>query len=149
MAWRFDFSPRCVVFAALASNLVYMSNYDIRYKAVSNEVLIVGAVCALCVLVWNDETAWWSLLLAGVIYFGVFAAISKITKGALGMGDAMIIGVIALYLGLLSTLFVVFYAVVLSGLLSFVLFLTKRVTKETTIPFAPFLCAGFFACIIV
>jgi prepilin signal peptidase PulO-like enzyme (type II secretory pathway) len=142
------FTYRFVIYAMLAVNLIYISNIDIREQAVSHEIIITSYICGLCVLIWNKDLAWWEPLLSGAVYGLVFALISRATHSALGFGDALITGAIGVYLGFFHTLIVVVYAVIFGGLLSLILFILKRVTKQSTLPFAPFLAIGFFASII-
>ena len=140
---------RFVIYTMLAVNLLYISNYDIREQAVSYEIIIVSVICALAVLVYNKDNTWWNYILSGIGYAAVFMMISRMTRSAIGIGDAFITGVIGLYLGFFHALIVVFYAFLLGGLISIILFLMKKVSRQTTLPFVPFLTAGFIVSILL
>ena len=145
----YGFTYRFIVYSLLAVNLLYISNYDIREQNVSLESITVSVLGALAALVWNRDNAWWFYILSGIAYGIVFLLASRITRGALGPGDALIIGTIGLYLGFLHTLTVVFYALFLGGIISLILFIMRKVSRQTPLPFAPFLTAGFIVSILL
>jgi prepilin signal peptidase PulO-like enzyme (type II secretory pathway) len=147
-AFYYGFSYRFIIYTMLAVNLLYISNCDIREKWISYETIAVSAICGLAMLVWNKDNAWWACIASGLGFAGVFILASRITRGSIGVGDALIIGVIGLYLGFYHTLAVVFYALLLGGVLSLILFLMKKVSRRTPLPFAPFLTAGFLVSIL-
>ena len=148
-AHYYGITYRFVIYAMLAVNLLYISNYDIREQAVSYEIIIVSVICALAVLIYNKDNTWWNYILSGIGYAAVFMLISRMTHSAIGIGDAFITGIIGLYLGFFHALLVVFYAFLLGGLISIVLFLMKKVSRQTTLPFVPFLTAGFIVSILL
>jgi len=139
---------RFIVYNLLAVNLLYISNYDIREQTVPLKSISVSVLCALAVLVWNKDNAWWIYILSGLAYGITFLLISRITRGALGTGDALIIGTIGIYLGFLHTLAVLFYAFFLGGIFSLILFIMRKASRQTSLPFAPFLTAGFLVSIL-
>ncbi|MDR1000320.1 MAG: A24 family peptidase [Clostridiales bacterium] len=147
-ARKSEMSPRFAVLAVPGIILTYLSVYDILLLAVSNETIVSAALCALLLLPLNGDVAWWAALASAGALFSLFALISRLTKGALGLGDAMIIGVVGLFTGA-NAVYIITYAVVFSGIASLVLLISKRAHKGASIPFAPFLCAGFFMYIIL
>ena len=147
--YYYGLSYRFIVYIMLAVNLLYISNYDIREQAVSYECLLVSAVCGFAVLIYNRDSAWWDYLASGVGYTAVFLLVSRLTHNAIGKGDALITGVIGLFLGFFQTFAVIFFALLLGGIISIILFLMKKVSRQTPLPFAPFLAAGFLVSILI
>ena len=145
----FGLTYRFIVYTMLTVNLLLISNYDIREQSVSRETVIVSVICALAVLVYNKDSVWWDLILTGIGFTAVFILISRITRSAIGIGDAFITGVIGLYLGFFHTVTVIFLALLLGGVISIILFVMKKVSRKTPLPFAPFLAAGFLVSIIL
>jgi prepilin signal peptidase PulO-like enzyme (type II secretory pathway) len=146
--YYYGLTYRFVIYVMLTVNLLYMSNCDIREKAVSRETIIVSVICALAALIWNKDSAWWACVASGLGFAGIFMLVSRITRGSIGSGDALIIGVIGLHLGFFHALAVIFYALLLGGVLSLILFLMKKVSRRTSLPFVPFLTAGFLVSIL-
>jgi len=140
---------RFIIYAMLGVNLLYISNSDIREQTVSYETICISVICALAVLAFNKDNAWWNYILTGVGFTLVFMLISRVTRSAVGIGDALITGSIGLYLGFFHTLVVVILALLLGGVLSLILFILKKVTRQTPLPFAPFLAAGFLVSILI
>lgn len=145
----YGFTYRFVVYTMLSVNLLYISNYDVRERSVSRETIAAAVVCGLAVLIYNKDSAWWNYILSGIGFAAVFMLMSRMTRGAIGAGDALITGVIGLYLGFYHTLAVVIFALLIGGIVSIVLFIMKKVTRQTPLPFAPFLAAGFVVSMLI
>ena len=148
-AWLYGFSCRFIIYTVLTANLLYISNRDIRERAVSFEAIAVSAACGLAVLLFNKDNNWWNYILSGIGFAVFFILISRITKNAIGAGDALIIGVIGLFLGFYHTLSVIFFGLSLGGIAALALVAAKKVSRNTPLPFAPFLTAGFLVSILI
>jgi len=87
-------------------------------------------------------TDWWLAFIPGIL----FLAISWIRQEIIGMGD----GICILLLGFLwewdVVIMVCTIALIMAGILGGVLFVLKRVTRKTQIPFIPFL---FMAAVMI
>jgi leader peptidase (prepilin peptidase) / N-methyltransferase len=130
---------RITVFAAFAVPITVFDLKELRIP----DVLSLGGIAvvvALEILIPRDSAI--TMLLEVLIGFGVFWAITIMTGGKLGLGDAKYSVLIALSLGLygwLTTLAVASVSGLAAGL---VLVLGGRVPRDTRIPFAPFLTLG-------
>ena len=149
LAFHAGLTYRFIVYSMLSANLLYISNCDIREQAVSYETIAVFIMCSLAVLIFNKDNVWWNYILSGIGFSALFILISRLTRSAIGIGDALIIGAIGLCLGFYHTFAVVIFALLLGGIISIILFLLKKVTRQTTLPFAPFLTAGFLVSILI
>ena len=145
----YGFTYRFIIFSMLAVNLLYVSNSDIREQVVSFSSLAVSVFCALAVLIWNKDSLWWVYMISGIGYALLFLLVSRITRSAFGQGDALIIGSIGLYLGFIHASAVLFYAFLIGGIISLILIFMKKVSRQTPLPFAPFLAAGFLVSILL
>jgi hypothetical protein len=72
----------------------------------------------------------------------LLAVISKITKGAVGFGDALIFVIMAFYMPSVSTIYILFFALIFASFFSIILLLRKY-SRKYVFPFAPFICFGF------
>lgn len=118
--------------------LVLGSILDIKYKALPGWFLAAGGVLAVIGAVVLKPVGLWEMaggLLLGVLLF----VVSLLTRGALGKGDGIFIGIVGLNLGF-STIFSVFMgALLLAAFLAVLLLIVKRANRKTAFPFLPFL----------
>ena len=68
--------------------------------------------------------------------------LSLISKGKLGMGDALMVLVMGLFIGLRQTVGELMMAVVFAGIFALVLVAAKKCRKGDELPFVPFLAAA-------
>lgn len=124
--------------------LVALAGVDIRRKCVPVWLLAFGGVFVTFMSVyraWSGQF-WGKELVWSIVPGAVLLAVAVLTKKA-GWAD----GVALLFLGILTgfrecifgfTLSMLFISVV-----SLVLLALKRVRKNTTLPYLPFLCVGY------
>lgn len=73
----------------------------------------------------------------------VFLGLGVVTRGMVGLGDGLLLGVLGLYLGFWDTFRLLCVGTCLAGLLSAAGILTGKRKWEDTIPFVPFLGLAF------
>ena len=83
-------------------------------------------------------------LLSALFYFSLFYALYWITDQAIGGGDVKLFGILGLFLGFKLMLFTLFAASLSLLLLASILLLLKKITRQTHLPFAPFIFFGVF-----
>ena len=69
--------------------------------------------------------------------------LSKLTAGKIGMGDGILLCITGIGLGFWSNLELFGIALFLAAILSIVLLMLKMVDRKKSIPFVPFLFAGY------
>ncbi|MBE5851532.1 MAG: hypothetical protein E7299_01035 [Lachnospiraceae bacterium] len=119
--------------------------YDLKYRKIWGKSMLFF-VPLIVVLAALDKqwtmTDWWLAFIPGIL----FLAISWIRQEIIGMGD----GICILLLGFLwewdVVIMVCTIALIMAGILGGVLFVLKRVTRKTQIPFIPFL---FMAAVMI
>lgn len=146
--------PAVAFWAALALGLLFMliAVIDIRYRLVLNVVVYPAIVAALLVqLVLLQASAQAVLLGAGFAFF-IFAGTAMIRPGDLGWGDvklAVLVGVACGFPGVMIALLIGAGA---GGLVAAVRLARRRrsgAAGRVTMPYAPFLCLGAAAVLIV
>lgn len=114
---------------------------DIRKKQISlfsvAFFLAVGIVYE-CIVLDKNPAVFWGLL-PGVALLGV----SKLSGEALGMGDALLMLVLGIYLGLEAALDVLLLALFLAAVWAGILIFVGKKNKNATFPFVPFLLIGY------
>ena len=128
----------------LVTVLLPMTLTDIKTKRVNGYICLVSIFAALAIRV-NIVNEMDIVLLIDMVPGILMYIISKLTNEKIGSGDALICLFIGAVVGVREVLLVISYAIVLAGIISFVLLIAKRVTKDTEIPFIPFLSIGVIA----
>lgn len=130
--------------------LIIGSIYDIKYKSLPYWFLMIGGVLAIVLAVILKPVGLWEMaggLLLGLLLFGI----SFLTRGGLGKGDGIFLGIIGLNLGFSAAFSIFTGALLLAALLAILLVIVRRVNRKTAFPFLPFLgvsygilCVGSF-----
>lgn len=126
--------------------LLMCSYTDIREKKVSIWIIIAGVQAVLVLnIIARDITMVNALLGAtiGILLIGV----SKLTKNAIGTGDAMLIIMIGLAIGMFHTLLALFYALLITAVVSAILLILRKIKKDSQMPFVPFILLGYLGVI--
>ena len=82
-----------------------------------------------------------------VVYGGVFVLVSLLSKGGFGMGDAKMLGVVALFFGLFEMFTALFATSVVACALGVVKAVRSRSLKQE-VAFAPSIAAGILLALI-
>lgn len=123
-------------------SLAGLSVTDIHYRKVSGELLAMGAVGAFIYQVcFRQEDLW---IVGGGIAVGLFFLfMSRITGEGLGYGDSIAILILGLYMGIWKLLWVLSGAFALLTVGAVVGLGRKKMSRKYTLPFFPFLTAGY------
>lgn len=118
---------------------------DIRKKELPRVYLLVcGLICALLVFPGKPE---WSELLFGLLPGLVMWIVGKLS-GCIGAADAVLVLCLGALYGLSGSGEQLMYALLLAAIAAILLISLKHAKKESTLPFIPFLFAGFlFFCL--
>ena len=114
---------------------------DIQKKQIS--LVSVGFFMAVgilyeCVVQNKNPDVFWGLL-PGAVLLGV----SKLSREALGMGDALLMLVLGIYLGLEAALDVLLLALFLAAVWAGILIVVGKKGRNYAFPFLPFLLIGY------
>lgn len=136
---KYGFNSYSITCIFLIYILFIITIHDLIYKRIPLEWLILGGVIGSFMLFNNPNI---SILegIGGSIIIGVILFLmSKVTRGGIGMGDALVFAFISLIVGWRMAITVLILALVLSGCIGIVLFVFKKASRKTTIPFMPFI----------
>lgn len=128
---------RCGAGVLLAGSLLQ----DVRRGTISVKWLIFSALCALF-MAYLEEMRLLSLVL-GLVPGAVLAAAAVVTQGRIGRGDAGVVLVLGMYLGLWGCMGALLLGCALSALCGAGLILFKRISPAKPLIFTPFLCTGY------
>lgn len=121
---------------------------------IPNRILLAGLLFFLALsaaeAVRQPENIRYAAVSAGIAAAGLLAAGSLcriVIPGSVGFGDLKLFIVMGLYLGMDDTWSAMFYTLLASFAASVFLLLTKRASRTSMMPFAPFLLFGTFLAI--
>ena len=120
---------------------------DIRTKQVRTMELIIFALIGVILNVVNKDMNLLSALSA-VAIGAILAIISTLTKGKLGMGDALIIAVSGLYLGFKNTLALVWLSSLMAAGYGILVLRKYDNKRNIELPFVPFLLLAYMLILI-
>lgn len=119
-----------------------MSVFDLKFKRLPDSYLCLGVLSAVLIRIMFKGLPLRSYMMAALVGI-IFIMISYFTNEKIGYGD----GVIILYTGILSglenMLFIIFTAFILCALTGIILMVIKNTKKDLSLPFVPFIFAGF------
>lgn len=125
--------------------LFVMAIYDIRRKEIQLECSVVVAVLLamiqVCLVFRGQEPVWAAFL--GILIGVVLIGISILTKGEIGIGDGILFVISGLLFGIYENGVLLFLSLLFTAMASGILVLSRRVGRKYTLPFAPFVFAGY------
>lgn len=119
------------------------SYFDIRKREISLRVAAAYMILGVFYLFLHRQRL--PLFLAGVLPGLLLLCIGKVSGGALGLGDGLIVLVAGLYMGIWKTLEFITVAVLLAAVWAGILMFGKKRGGKASFPFVPFLLAAYAA----
>ncbi len=110
---------------------------DVKKKELSLPLMGGCAAVGLLFFLIGHPISWGSLL-GGICIGGVLLLCALIAKGSIGLGDGLLFCVTGLYLGLWGNLVLLFLSAVFCAIAGLVMVVTRKYTKKTGMPFAPY-----------
>ncbi|WP_026487528.1 prepilin peptidase [Caldanaerobius polysaccharolyticus] len=146
LMWRFGISVEGLFKALLVCELISLSFIDAEFMVIPDKILAVGFIGGI-VYRLMDSAGVYDYLLGILLGFGLLLAIVLIT-GSMGMGDAKLMGVIALYVDWKLVLATLFLSFVIGAVVSLILMAFRIKGHKDYIPFGPFISIGAFVSIL-
>ena len=128
----------CLYAAFLLAVLVI----DLEHRRVLNVMVAPAAVVALLASFLPGGPTPVQALIGGAIGFGVFFLLALIGRGAMGLGDVKLAGVIGLMTGYPLVIPALALGIVLGGVAAIALLVTRRAGRKGTMAYAPYLALG-------
>lgn len=135
-------SIESVIYLCALSTVAVMALQDIDDHHFSNAYVYLMIAFGLVLLPLNPFVTWLNVLLGVVLLGGGLAGLSTLTKGQIGMGDAKIFAILAVYFGGKSAFMILMYSLVVSALVGLVMIAFRKANRKTEIPFVPFILIG-------
>lgn len=130
---------------------------DLEHRLIFNLVVYPATVLALAgsFFVTPDENSPWLALvgaLVGFLVFGAFYLLANWLYGGdripLGMGDVKLALLLGMMLGFHRIFFCLFWGIILGGVVTLILLLSRRVSRGTALPYGQYLALSGIAFLI-
>lgn len=127
--------------------LLWMTVWDIKEKKIPGYCMITG----LLPVIINAYIYWPGQILATILGFflGVcFLLLSVLTKGQIGKADGFVLVLMGMMTGIYNLIEIICFCFIYLFIIAAVLLILKKKTKKQTLPFLPFLTAGYLSVIL-
>ena len=123
--------------------------YDFRLHIIPNKILLAGILVRILgggleFFIWSHSMVY--VLVSALIAAGALMAVVLICRlispGSVGLGDAKMLGVMGLYLGMDKTWGAIFCSMILLFIYAAYLLIRKKADRKSELPLAPFVLAG-------
>jgi len=128
----------------LMAVLLPMAIKDIKYKKINGYICLVMIMVSFLIRIKVKQETDFTILLdliPGVLMY----VLSKLSPKSIGEGDALVLIFIGSVVGYQKELEFLIISVFMAGLIALILFVLKKVDKDTRLPFVPFLSMGVLA----
>lgn len=127
--------------------LLWMTVWDLKEKKIPGYCIIVGLlpVVIICCACWPGQ------ILAAVLGFALgacFLLLSVLTKGQIGKADGVILMLVGIMSGIYDLIEILCVCFVYLFIIAAILLILKKKTKKQTLPFLPFLTAGYISVVL-
>lgn len=129
----------CIVLTGIY--LVIMAVIDRRTKKIPviPGVVCMGMVSLLQIVDGKEPGAWVPGIFVGIMLYMV----SRISRGKIGSGDALVYVVTGLVLGFARNLELLLFSLLMASFVALLLVVVRRVGRNYAIPFVPFTAVAF------
>ena len=133
--------------AVVMGMLTLCSAEDIKRKQIRlNPVLIFGILGIFLHMLFRMQSI--ENILLGMSVGVVLLFLSVLTGGRIGMGDAVLLIVTGIYLGLEKNLELFFCGLLLCSMWALGLMVLRKKNRKDSIPFVPFLLAAYMGMLV-
>ena len=115
---------------------------DVRKRSLNIIFLSIGFTVGFVLQTVSGRLSLWEMLL-GAALGGAAAIISALSRQAIGYGDSFMIAACGVWLGFSECVPVILCALLLAAVCGAVMMIFKKAKARDSLPFVPFLLAGY------
>lgn len=141
--WRFGADWRVAGPILIYSTIfLLVAVIDLETRLIPNILILPAIAIALAGSAIDPRLTMRSSLIGGVVGFLLFYLIALLARGGFGAGDVKLSAFIGAVAGFPSVLVGLAAGIIVGGVAAVVLLVTRRATRQTYMPYGPFLCIG-------
>lgn len=154
--WYYGFSIGLAIVTFYCCLFLVLMVIDLEHHILPNKLVYPGIIVALAISVafsvfpnsLEIVPEIGNASAGGAIGLGLFLLIIVVSRGGMGWGDVKMAALIGLVTGFPLVFIALFLAVVLGGLVAWILILVRVKSRKQSIPFGPFLSLGVMATLL-
>ncbi len=146
---RYNAPAQQLGYGVMAWLFTLLAVIDVKYRIIPNPLIAAGLAVAVALHLLTQELQVAHIVIGAVFAFGIFFAVAVLRPGGLGMGDVKLSTLIGVTFGFPSVLWALIISAGVSALVIVTLMARKHHRLTDTIPYAPFLCIGALAMLVV
>ena len=139
---RYSFSGSLVLPALICLFLELIAVIDFKYRLVLNVLIFPAIALTLLINSLTPGSNPLAMVIGGAFGFSIFAAASFVRPGELGAGDIKLATWLGLFFGFPDALWALMVGILTGGIIAVILLASRRGTRKSQMPYAPFLCLG-------
>ena len=128
----------CVISVLILFVLIIASVRDIVCKEVDIRE-IMALITLMVVYIFMDDTFKMINSIWGLLFGLLLIVFSKLSKQALGFGDAIVLLVLGVGFGVYRVIYIFMISLIISSVIAIIFFLLKKVGRKTQLPFIPYI----------
>jgi leader peptidase (prepilin peptidase) / N-methyltransferase len=142
MLARYPLSGGLILLFAFCLFLILLAIIDFKYRLVLNVLIFPAIALTLLIRCLAPGSNPLVALIGGSFGFAIFAAAALVRPGELGAGDIKLATWLGLFFGFPDALWALMVGILTGGLFAGILLTSRRGTRKSQMPYAPFLCLG-------
>lgn len=139
LALRYPLSAYLLFLLLYTTILILLTVTDLEHRLIQNVVILPAVLLAIGGSWVAPNFGWRRAILGGALGLIVFYLLALVSRGGLGSGDVTLATFLGLITALPNVILVILFGILLGGIVSALLVVTRRVTLKTFIPYGPFL----------
>ncbi|MDF1618374.1 prepilin peptidase [Petrocella sp. FN5] len=140
--YQFTDKTSYLIFYLTSVLLLTIGYKDYRELLVPMDLIIVGGVLGLYLNMTLPALGGWINLVSALVTLLLLGALSRISRGGFGEGDAYVMALIGLFYGGMYVLILGMMALIMSGVFSLICLIFGKANRKTLLPFVPFIAAA-------
>jgi len=121
---------------------------DLEHRLIQHKVIFPAILLGLAGSPFSPQFSWRQALIGGAAGFVIFYLLALLARGGLGEGDVTLSAFLGLIVGFPAVILALLYGILLGGVVSVLLIVSRRATLKTFIPYGPFLIVAGWAVLL-
>lgn len=146
--WKCGLTVEAIPHILCITAMILSTQADIKEMMVPDIFIDAGAILVLASRLYLMTDIWYYIL-SGVGSYIVLYLVYVLSGEKLGLADVKIYGLIGLSIGVLGSVESLGYACTIASVILVPIFIIKKISRKTEIPFVPFITIGVLATYVV
>ncbi len=123
--------------------LFLLTFHDLDEKLLPRRILSFAIAISIILICFEPQNRIAELILTGIVAAVLLSLTSYVSKGGIGMGDAIVFLFLGFMQGAEKTILILLVTIFITGVIGIVLFGIKKANRKMELPFVPFVLLAF------